>query len=248
VFSFRPIVQSDKPAIQAIASQTWEGSDYLPFVFDDWVADPQGEFVAVLLDGRLAGCGKMTFLTPTDVWFEGLRKDPAVKEKGVATAITARFLALLAGRRDLTSVRFSTYFDNLSSITSNERLGFRRAASLSWKSLSGRSFDLASITLPGFGDGQATGGRVVQIKDERSIRRFMESSPWLGASRGLLPEGWKVFPYSWVLFAERYEAEVILPSVPRVKSYLEARGFRSWEQEEDFLVFEYPIERLMEET
>ncbi len=56
-FMLRPMTPADTPAILAIASRPWEGSDYLPWVFDDWIADRDGEFVAALHDGQVADLG-----------------------------------------------------------------------------------------------------------------------------------------------------------------------------------------------
>ena len=115
-FTLRPMTPADKPAVLAIASRTWEGGDYLPFVFDDWIADTDGEFVAVLLEGRVVGSGKLTFLTPHDAWLEGLRKNPEVTEGGLAETVNRYFLRRLAGRPGLRSVRFSTSAFNTRSI------------------------------------------------------------------------------------------------------------------------------------
>jgi RimJ/RimL family protein N-acetyltransferase len=205
MFTFRRITPSDRPAIQAIAARTWEGADYLSYVFDEWVSDDRGEFDAVLLDGKLVGCGKMTYLTPTDVWFEGLRKDPTASVNGVASALTSHFLSLLSGRREITSIRFSTYFKNLQSIASNERLGFHCAAVFSRKMWEGRKEDLASLAA-GRSDLKraAAGDPVARLSDESLVRRFVESSGWYGDNGALITEGWKAYSYSGKLFAERY--------------------------------------------
>ncbi len=299
VFGFRPIEPSDRPALEAIARQTWSGSDYLPYVMDDWMRDPRGEFTAVTVDGRFVGCGKLSFTTPTDAWLEGLRKDPASPHKGVASAVTSYFLSRLRGRTDITSIRFATYFDNTASISSAEKLGFRRAAVFSWKYLEGKSADM---TAPPRAQASV---RIASLTDEDAVRHFIETSSWLEASDGLLVEGWKVLPYTWELFRERwlargqcrisvaggrltglsagaldlrhpftylkgvfleaedsqaeaaliddligrvregtaegFRAEVVLPPGARAAASFESRGFRSEEQENDFLVFEYPL-------
>lgn len=297
-FGFRPIEPSDRPALEAIARQTWSGSDYLPYVMDDWMRDPRGEFTAVTVDGRFVGCGKLSFTTPTDAWLEGLRKDPASPHKGVASAVTSYFLSRLRTRTDITSIRFATYFDNTASIASAEKLGFRRAAVFSWKCLEGKT-----DRIPGAVQGRPP-IRAASTADGAEVRRLVESSSWREASGGLLVEGWKALPYSWELFRDRYlargqcrvsaaggrltglsvsvvdlrypftylkcvfleaedsqaeaaliddmvgrvregtaesfQAEIVLPPGVRAAACLESRGFRSEEQENDFLVFEYP--------
>jgi hypothetical protein len=301
VFTFRRMTPADKPALMAIAARIWDGTDYLPAVFDEWVADTAGEFTAVILDGLLVGCGKLTFLTPVDAWFEGLRKDPDLAEKGVTAAVTSYFLSKVAGRRNLASIRFSTYVRNLASITANERQGFHRCLTLSCKTWNAKRAELEALP---DGAASASGLEVQRITREAQVFDFLESRGYLEATRGLLPEGWRVLPYSRKLFASRYirtgncwgvveggalkgisvfvhdtrhahtyiklvlidardasaanalldhlftyakrhvsdynEIELMQPPIPRVKDFCAARGFRSWEQEEDFLVYEYP--------
>jgi hypothetical protein len=300
-FTIRRMTPADKPALMAIAARIWDGTDYLPAVFDDWVADREGEFAAVLLGGRLVGCGKLTFLTPADAWFEGLRKDPDLAEKGVTTAVSAHFLRALAGRAGLRSIRFSTYVRNLASITANERMGFRRVITLSCKTWTGKREELQATRGAAAGD---RGLEVRRIDDVSLAGRFLEESGYLEATRWLLPDGWRAFPYSRDLLAARYvspghcwgafdgpelagvmilvqaanrqhlylktvvldapgaqtadtlldrlfavareramgynEIELIAPPLARVLGPCAGRGLRSWEQEEDFLVYEYP--------
>ncbi len=300
-FTVRRMTPADKPALMAIAARIWDGTDYLPAVFDDWVADRDGEFAAVFLGERLVGCGKLTFLTPADAWFEGLRKDPDLATKGVTTTVTAHFLRALAGRPGLRSVRFSTSVRNLASITANERMGFRRYATLSCKVWAGTKAELeAAAAIPAAGRGLL----VRRIEDAASACGFLEAGGYLDATRGLLPDGWRAFPYSRDLLAARYvapghcwgafdgtdlagvmilaqaanrahlylkmvvldawqpaaahalldtlftvarkrameynEIELIAPQLARVRGPCAERGLGSGEQEEDFLVYEYP--------
>ena len=301
MFSFRRMTPADKPALMAIAARIWDGTDYLPAVFEDWVADPAGEFTAVLLNGRIVGCGKLTFLTPVDAWFEGLRKDPDLAEKGVTTAVTAYFLSKLAGRRDLASIRFSTYVKNLASITANERHGFRRLLTLSCKTWNAKRGELEAFPL---GRAAPAGPVVQRITREEQVFAFLDASGYMESTKGMLLEGWRALPYSRELLASRYirtgncwgiveggaltglsvfvhdtrhahtyiklvlidardagaasalfdhlftyakghvsdynEIELIQPPIARVRDFCAARGFRSWEQEDDFLVYEHP--------
>jgi hypothetical protein len=51
----RPVRPGDRAAVEAIAAQVWDGEDYLPQVFDDWLADPEGLFCAATIHDRLIG-------------------------------------------------------------------------------------------------------------------------------------------------------------------------------------------------
>ena len=186
----------DKPALMEISSRIWEGTDYLPLVFDDWVRDTHGEFAAVELDGALVGCAKLTFLTDTDAWLEGMRKDPRVTEKGLALAVGKYFLERLANRADLTSVRFSTYFANAASIRANERNGFRLRTVLSIKKWEG-----SVETLPHVAPGAA---RAEVHHDAGPVLAFLERSGYFIAADLLVVEGWRSYPFTPGLIGERY--------------------------------------------
>jgi RimJ/RimL family protein N-acetyltransferase len=297
-FTLRPMGPTDRPAVLDIASRTWEGSDYLPRVFDDWLADRDGAFVAALLGDRVVGCGKLTFLTPVDAWLEGLRKHPDVAVGGLAEMITRYFLRRLAGLPGLASVRFSTYVFNERSIAANERLGFRIRRVFSCKVWTGKRDDLDRAAGP-------HDGRVSVVRDPEAVRRFVEASDWLAAADGVVCEGWRVYPYSWPWFSSRYletgrclgvldagrlaglsvavrdprfdgdhvklafleavdgtaagallgalfrfvrehagddnEIEMILPPGAPAGPVAAARGFRSWEREDDFLLYELTL-------
>jgi hypothetical protein len=198
------MLPDDRSALLEIASRIWEGMDYLPGVFDEWVVDTRGQFAAVLLDGRLAGCGKLTFLTETDAWLEGLRKDPRVLQRGLGRAVTGHFLSLLAHRRDLTSIRFSTYVSNQESIVTNERLGFRVRTALSVKAWQGSRIDLAGTAMRERAARSASQGDVVTVRDHDIISGFLGRSGYFPAMQGLLVEGWRAYPFSTALFLERY--------------------------------------------
>jgi hypothetical protein len=189
----------DKPAIVDIASRIWDGTDYLPFVFDNWIADADGEFAAATLGGRVVGCGKLSFPAPGHAWLEGLRKDPAVTEGGLAEAVTRYFLRRLAARPGLASVRFSTYVFNERSIAVNERLGFERRHVFSCKAWARKRAEVEAAACPG-------AGRAVVVSDPGEAIRFVEAGGWLAASGGLVCEGWKAFPWSPSWFAARYVA------------------------------------------
>jgi hypothetical protein len=314
MFSIRRMLPADKSALLDIASRIWEGTDYLPAVFDEWVADTRGEFAAVLLGGRLAGCGKLTFLTDTDAWLEGLRKDPRVSEHGLGGAAVEHFLRLLAARPGLTSIRFSTYVNNRASIAINERIGFRVRTTLSVKAWQGSRIEMAGAGTREHATRSVVQANVVTIRDPAVIAGFLERSHYFEGTQGLLVEGWRAFPFTVARFLERYaatgccrgvfgggalagmttrvitsrpgrraakivfldasddeiarallddvfrsltetsnrddgggeicEVEWMVPPGEQYRAWCSSRALASWEQEQDFLVYELPLDEL----
>ncbi len=85
--SCRTARQSDTPQVLELTGQIWEGDDYIPFVWQDWLADPDGFLIVAENEGRVLGLGKLTKLSEEDWWMEGLRVHPAFEGRGIASQI-----------------------------------------------------------------------------------------------------------------------------------------------------------------
>ena len=136
----RRALASDKPAVLAFASATWDGWDYIPEAWDDWLAALDGallvaETVAADVDaegravepGRVVGLARVTLLAPGEAWIEGIRVDPALRGRDVATNLQVAELAWAAAQ-GATVVRYTTGRDNEGSHRLGARHGFRRLA------------------------------------------------------------------------------------------------------------------------
>lgn len=107
----RPVLPEDRPAVEAIAAQIWDGEDYLPAVFDAWVADEVGGFWLGLLGERPVGVCKLTAFAPGFWWMEGLRVDPAYQGQGIGAKLYHHLVGQ-ALERGPGVVRYSTASDN----------------------------------------------------------------------------------------------------------------------------------------
>lgn len=298
VFTFRRALPSDKAQVSALCAKIWEGDDYLPRCYDEWVADQAGELALCFAEDRLAGISKLTWLAPGEAWLEGLRKDPDLNVKGVGAALCRRYLTRLAGEPGLRSIRFSTYFANHASIKLNEALGFRCIATASFKDLPGEVLKQRSL------EPLAEDPCVRPVTDPAAALAFVRASGWFGT---FIHQAWRSYPWSEELFVQRYvepghctglfaenklqalAAALIDPTkgegslpffdaadeasgtrlldhlehrfaqqgapcaaamVPaggaRARALLDARGWKTWEREEDYWVYEFPLERLQD--
>lgn len=110
--SFRRGLLDDWPAIARIVSDVCAGPEYIDErLWRFWVEDEAGALIVVTLDEKVAALGKLTQLGPAEWWMEGLRVDPAHREKGVARALhhhmIRAFWEIGSGM-----LRFSTASDN----------------------------------------------------------------------------------------------------------------------------------------
>jgi GNAT superfamily N-acetyltransferase len=83
----RPALPLDTPGMIELTRHIWEGEDYVPEVWADWMVDPEGILAVAESGGVVAGFGKLTRLSQSDWWMEGLRVHPDFEGRGVATRL-----------------------------------------------------------------------------------------------------------------------------------------------------------------
>lgn len=179
---------SDRERMIEIVKGIWDGHDYLPLVFDSWVNDKKGMFIAAVdKNDELVGFEKLTMLSEEDAWIEGLRKDMSSGVKGVGRFLTQYILRELAKDSRIRTVRFATYFQNNESIGLFSKLGFRVLEKSDHKSLK-----LPRISfIP-----QYKGNRTEVCYDEKEIYKYVLRSRWKKNNRYGLCHSWVMKPYS----------------------------------------------------
>ncbi len=124
------------------------GLQYLPRVFDAFVADETGELCVAEIDGAIVGCGKFTLVPDGSAWLETLRVIPAYQGLGVGKRLYERFFEL-AERTGSPTLRMYTGLSNVVSKGLAERFGFRLAGTYrgAWQACGPAA---APLTLPAF--------------------------------------------------------------------------------------------------
>ena len=111
----RPARPEDRNAVLAFCAHTWEWGDYIEYVWDEWLHDPQGQMFVATVDGQAVGVALFRMLSATEAWLEGMRIDPAYRQQGLATAINNTMLAE-AMKRGATVARLITESTNTAAI------------------------------------------------------------------------------------------------------------------------------------
>jgi len=103
----------DKAGVLELTAHTWEFGDYIQYVFDDWLADRHGRFLVAeeLALGRIVAIDKLSMLSPTEAWFEGLRVHPDFRGRGLASRLQ-RYMIGEAARLGAQAVRLTTLATN----------------------------------------------------------------------------------------------------------------------------------------
>jgi len=185
----RPARPEDRAAVAAISAHIWDGEDYVPEVFDDWVADPRGEFTLFFEDEQLVAFGKLTELGAGQWWLEGLRVHPAHRGRGIARQ-AHEYAVALADRIASGVLRFATDDDNAPVHRLAEHSGFEHLASF-----------VVARAEAGPGDGAARSGPVTATALP-AVRVWLQRSSAYGAARELIEAWW-----SW---------QALLPELPRL--------------------------------
>ena len=72
----RPALPRDTADVMEFTKLIWDGHDYVPYVWNHWLKDPQGILAIAEYGGQAVGLAKVTLLAPGQWWLEGFRVDP----------------------------------------------------------------------------------------------------------------------------------------------------------------------------
>lgn len=123
--TFRHVQPTDKDRILRFTQHTWEDGDYIEDVFDAWVAEPRGAFIAAVRNELVVSIAKITDLGHGELWLEGLRVDPEYRNQGVGQAMH-EFNVAWARNSGARWVRFGTGEENTVSQSFGRESGFQR--------------------------------------------------------------------------------------------------------------------------
>jgi GNAT superfamily N-acetyltransferase len=112
-----------------LTRDVWDGHDYVPRVFDEWVSDAGAAFQAIEKDGVVVGLQRMRPYASGLIWYEGLRVASTHRRQGLARAMLVSAIAE-ARDQNLREMRLAT--GNPSAVRLFEELGFKRLQDDRW--------------------------------------------------------------------------------------------------------------------
>jgi GNAT superfamily N-acetyltransferase len=127
--TLRPMRAADRERVVEISRDIWDGHDYLPRVFDDWLGDAGATFQAAELDGVVVGVQRLRPFGPGLVWYEGLRVASTHRRQGLARAMLA---SAIADARDQLFREMRLGTANPDAVRLFESMGFRRLVDVHW--------------------------------------------------------------------------------------------------------------------
>lgn len=121
----------DTEAVMELTSTIWDGDDYVPQVWADWLADPQGLLMVAESDGRVVGLAHLVQLSDQDWWLEGIRVHPQFEGRRIASQmhdyLLEYWLAHGAG-----ALRLATHSHRTAIHRICDRTGFRKICECSF--------------------------------------------------------------------------------------------------------------------
>ena len=127
--SLRPVRPADRDRVIEMTRDVWGGHDYVPRVFDDWVADVGAAFQALEVDGIVVGLQRLRPYASGLIWYEGLRVASTHRRQGLARAMLESAIAE-AREQSFREMRLAT--GNPEAARLFEELGFERIQDDRW--------------------------------------------------------------------------------------------------------------------
>jgi GNAT superfamily N-acetyltransferase len=132
----RPARPEDRAAVMTFATRTWDGWDYIPHAWNEWLDASDGVVLVALpagsdtdADGRPLdpsvpiAMSRVALLSADEAWLEGIRVDPRVRGRSVATHLQIAELTWAAAH-GCSVIRYITGENNEGSHRLGARHGF----------------------------------------------------------------------------------------------------------------------------
>lgn len=128
-YMIRPLVHHDFPDAWKIARENWDGEDYLPRSFHEWV-DNTGLFIGVedMTKREIIALAHVNLLPDGSAWLEGLRVRKDHRGKGLSRILMAEqmtYATKLMERDIVNRIASCTFIDNKTSMHLSQTTGFQ---------------------------------------------------------------------------------------------------------------------------
>ena len=171
---------SDKSPVLEISKKIWSGHDYLPQVWDDWLADKKARLIVATVNGRTVGVAHASLQTTHIASLEGVRVHEQYRGLGIAGKLN-HSLVEWARRRGARVARLSTGSSNHASREHLGKIGipvmetFQRL-----ESARGLRAKPAGVTVP--------------RRAAKGLWKWLTARPEFSENRAMYSDGWTWYP------------------------------------------------------
>lgn len=171
----RPARTGDRLAMERICARTWDWGDYIPDLWEQWLADEQGQLIVGEVAERVVALSKITFHPADQVWLEGMRVEPDYRRRGIAGQFMDYSL-VYARERGARVVRLGTSDQNTAVHAIIARVGMERVGAFVLRTAKALSDGPRPVIL---GPAHAS-----------AVQAFIEKSRFLDQTHGLFSVDW----------------------------------------------------------
>jgi len=190
----RPALPRDTADVKEFSKFTWEGHDYVQYVWDEWLADPEGILAVAEYAGQAVGLAKVTLLAPGQWWLEGFRVDKKFQGQKISSHIHKYVDEWWLAHGDGIA-RLMTSSQRVQVHHLCEKFGYAKTGEVAGFIAS--PLDEPTDAFQPLGENQVA--EAVQ---------FAEASPSLQLSNGLIDLGWRFVTPNPVTFRERVQKKL----------------------------------------
>lgn len=203
---FRKAQADDRPAIERIAAHTWDGEDYLPEVFEQWLQDDTGLFSVMTLQDEVVALGKLSKLGNDEWWLEGLRVDVRYQGRGLAR-IMHHYMVAQARHFADGLLRFATSSENKAVLHLAHESGFLEVGYFA-------RYYLREMT-------PSQQGAWEQLSASRLVdtQAWLNQSPYFAAVQQSLEHRWKWYMMTPTLLEQRLVAGQVYAWQPTAEQW-----------------------------
>ncbi len=173
----RPALAQDTAAMLEITHTIWDGHDYVPHVWHQWLRDESGCLAVAEWGGRVVGLARLARFGELDWWNQGLRVHPDFRGKGIASHLYEYILDCW-DRIGSGTVRFTTTTDRYPVHHLAECTGFVRID------------EFTAFAAPAIGE-PTVSFTLITLDQAESALTFARGSALLAWQSGLLNWGWE---------------------------------------------------------
>lgn len=173
----RPALPKDTPQVLELTRLFWDGHEYIPLVWEEWLADSEGLLAVAECGNKVVGTGKLTRLSEQDWWLEGLRVHPEYQGRGIAAHLNDYFQDVWL-RHGNGNVRLATASTRVKVHHLCERSGFSKVS------------EITAFLAPILAEDVSTFSPIHEREVPEALKLALES-PSLALSSGLMDLGWQ---------------------------------------------------------
>ena len=115
----------DKSEISELCKNIWNGKDYLPVVWNDWINNSNSSFIIANLENEIVAVYHV-YNFNSEIWLESLRVKEQYRHQGIANYLIKDLITTVQSKQ-IDNIRLTTSIENTKSISLFKNLNFNES-------------------------------------------------------------------------------------------------------------------------